>query len=256
MLAILTKYYGATNTRGARIVAVGPHTTHRASIPFPHEADGMEAHRMAAQALANKFGWTINPEGGGTRDGYAFLVSGHTPRKNPAAKRRATRIGRVSQATGKAPTKRLRARRAANRVPGTFPNPISGANEWREECNYISRVMDKGGRVKEMNNDPAVFRRYCEMQRNSAEKAGFHDAALYIQEIIDDLKPTKRNPAAKRTLVYTVQYEPPESREHGADSPLSYVGWKTVATFADKSKAFEYAKAFAKAHKLRARVIN
>lgn len=73
------------------------------------------------------------------------------------------------------------------------------ANWWREECNYISRVMDRGGRVKEMNSSPATFRRYCEMQRDAAERDGVFDAATYIQEVIDDLPaPRSENPLAKR----------------------------------------------------------
>lgn len=62
------------------------------------------------------------------------------------------------------------------------------ANEWREECNYISGVVtDKRGIVKECNYDRACFSRYCQMQRDSAEREGFYDAATYIQECMDDL---------------------------------------------------------------------
>ena len=74
------------------------------------------------------------------------------------------------------------------------------ANFWREECNYISKVTDKKGRVKEMNNSTGTFRRYCEMQRDQAEREGFYDAATYIQECLDDLpagNPTPRIPARK-----------------------------------------------------------
>lgn len=72
------------------------------------------------------------------------------------------------------------------------------ANWWREECSYISGVCDKKGRVKEMNNDPDVFRRYCEMQMKLAESDGFYDAATYIGECIDDLPTTrKKNPLTR-----------------------------------------------------------
>lgn len=53
-----------------------------------------------------------------------------------------------------------------------------------------------------MNFDTTTFLRYCKMQRDSAEKAGFHDSALYIQEIIDDVSAkiprlgVKRNPSS------------------------------------------------------------
>lgn len=78
-------------------------------------------------------------------------------------------------------------------------NPIKhDANFWREECNYIAAVTDKKGRVPAMNNSTATFRRYCEMQRNTAEREGFFDTATYIQECIDDLPATrKQNPLTR-----------------------------------------------------------
>lgn len=60
------------------------------------------------------------------------------------------------------------------------------ANEWREECNYIDTVSITR-KLGNFNNDIACFIRYCEMQRDTAEKQGFFDAALFIQECIDDL---------------------------------------------------------------------
>ena len=70
------------------------------------------------------------------------------------------------------------------------------ANDWREECNYIDATT-AGARhrlqrmrahaLRSFNGDRACFVRYCEMQRDDAERHGFHDAALYIQECIDDL---------------------------------------------------------------------
>jgi hypothetical protein len=70
------------------------------------------------------------------------------------------------------------------------------ANDWREECNYISDTATAARhRLQRMrwralhnfNNSRACFVRYCEMQRDDAERTGFYDAALYIQECIDDL---------------------------------------------------------------------
>ena len=58
---------------------------------------------------------------------------------------------------------------------------------WTGECRYISAVTDKKGNVREMNFDKATFVRYCEMQRDSAERNGFYDSATYIQHCIDDL---------------------------------------------------------------------
>ena len=65
------------------------------------------------------------------------------------------------------------------------------ANEWREECNFISDATDKArnGRVsRAFNFDPECFKRYCEMQRDSATREGFHDTAQYIQHCLDDLE--------------------------------------------------------------------
>ena len=60
-------------------------------------------------------------------------------------------------------------------------------SDWVDECRYIARVTDKQGSVREMNNDKATFIRYCEMMRDQAEREGFFDSALYIQECLDDL---------------------------------------------------------------------
>jgi hypothetical protein len=57
-MLVLTKYLGPTNTKGARIKA------HRVTdpkmfviIPYPYECgDSGERHKLAAQALARKFG--------------------------------------------------------------------------------------------------------------------------------------------------------------------------------------------------------
>ena len=60
MKAIRTRYHGATNTRGSRIIA-SDGDGNRASIPYPHELNSEEAHRKAALALCAKMGW--NPAG-------------------------------------------------------------------------------------------------------------------------------------------------------------------------------------------------
>jgi hypothetical protein len=64
------------------------------------------------------------------------------------------------------------------------------ANDWRQECNYISDAMDdmllRHRMPRGFNNDPACFMRYCIMQRDSATHEGFYDAAQYIQHCIDD----------------------------------------------------------------------
>jgi hypothetical protein len=55
MQAIITKYFGPTNSRGSRIkaqCAAGSIT-----IDYPHELSGMDCHAAAAKALVHKLGW-------------------------------------------------------------------------------------------------------------------------------------------------------------------------------------------------------
>lgn len=65
--------------------------------------------------------------------------------------------------------------------------PPRDANEWRQECIYISNLLTKRGKVPEMNYDLATVARYCSVQRDAAEREGFHDSAQYIQHCIDDI---------------------------------------------------------------------
>ncbi len=51
--AIVTKYHGATDTRGARVSATAERG--RISIPFPYECGITEAHECARAALVAKF---------------------------------------------------------------------------------------------------------------------------------------------------------------------------------------------------------
>jgi len=60
-------------------------------------------------------------------------------------------------------------------------------SDWVAECRFISDATDQGGRMPAFNDDPACFVRYCEMQRDCAAREGHDDAALYIQECIDDM---------------------------------------------------------------------
>lgn len=52
MQAILTRYLGPTNCRGARIKAEC--YSDSVTIPYPHELSGEEVHRAAALALIAK----------------------------------------------------------------------------------------------------------------------------------------------------------------------------------------------------------
>jgi hypothetical protein len=73
MIAIETKYYGATNTRGSKIIAS---TANGQRLSFPYDHEGNE-HERAADALARKMGWLDNGKfrlvGGGTKSGMAFV---------------------------------------------------------------------------------------------------------------------------------------------------------------------------------------
>lgn len=56
MKAIVTRYYGPTNTRGARIVA-SAHGVRSVSIGYPHELDSEDAHKLAAKTMCDKYAW-------------------------------------------------------------------------------------------------------------------------------------------------------------------------------------------------------
>ena len=71
--AIVTKYHGATDSRGSRVEANGGGL--RVSIPYPHELSGVTIHEAAALALMEKAGWTGKLIAGYMPDGgYVFIV--------------------------------------------------------------------------------------------------------------------------------------------------------------------------------------
>jgi hypothetical protein len=55
-LTLHTKYYGATNTRGARIQAT-PAFGKSVSIPYPYELSGQAVHDAAVRAWLDKYGY-------------------------------------------------------------------------------------------------------------------------------------------------------------------------------------------------------
>jgi len=68
---------------------------------------------------------------------------------------------------------------------------------WQKECAYISQVTDnvlrgsasdKRATLANFSGSTDTLIRYCEMQRDFAEKDGFFDSAQYIDHCIDDLK--------------------------------------------------------------------
>jgi hypothetical protein len=62
MQAIITKYIGPTNTKGARIKATA--SAGSVTIGYPHELERDERHALAAKKLCEKFGWEWNHVGG------------------------------------------------------------------------------------------------------------------------------------------------------------------------------------------------
>ena len=72
MKAIRTRYKGATNSSGARIIA-DDYETNRITISYPYELSGEDVFRKAAEALCDKLGWSKELLGGGTNDGYVFV---------------------------------------------------------------------------------------------------------------------------------------------------------------------------------------
>jgi hypothetical protein len=73
MVAILTKFLGATNFRPSRVLAVCGNGANRLAWSWDHALDVEQNHVRAAEALAVKLGWHGHWYGGGTRDGYAFV---------------------------------------------------------------------------------------------------------------------------------------------------------------------------------------
>ncbi len=72
MKAIQTRYFGATNTRGSRIKAWAEGVA-SVTIPYPHELSGEAVHRLAAETLCLRQGWSTTIVGGGLPNGdYAF----------------------------------------------------------------------------------------------------------------------------------------------------------------------------------------
>jgi hypothetical protein len=74
MKAISTRYLGPTNYRGARITAFDS-DRNRITVSYPHGLSGEAVHRVAAEALRDKMGWTGRLIGGATRDGYVFVFA-------------------------------------------------------------------------------------------------------------------------------------------------------------------------------------
>ena len=80
MQAIITKWIGPTNTKGARIKASA--SAGSVTIGFPHELGLYERHEKAARALLDKLGWDFELASGDLPDGSTVFVC--LPKKRSA----------------------------------------------------------------------------------------------------------------------------------------------------------------------------
>jgi hypothetical protein len=71
MQAIETRYLGATNYRGARVVVKAQ--AGRVVVSWDHALDVMENHRAAARAFATRYGWAGTWRGGASSDGRGYV---------------------------------------------------------------------------------------------------------------------------------------------------------------------------------------
>ena len=72
MQAIKTKYIPATETKGSRIKATA--ASKSLYLPYPHELSGQAVYRAAAEALAQKLGWSGELLGGTISTGETVFV--------------------------------------------------------------------------------------------------------------------------------------------------------------------------------------
>lgn len=77
--AIVTKYHGPTNHKGSRISARAE--AGRVVVSYDHALNISDNHKAAAQALVERFGWTVDkgypPLAGGAlpgNAGYCFVM--------------------------------------------------------------------------------------------------------------------------------------------------------------------------------------
>ena len=75
MEAIQTRYLSSTKTLGARIKAFSQ--ARSVTINYPYELYGQAAHRAAALALADKYGWEDQYLGGQLPNGDYVFVADH-----------------------------------------------------------------------------------------------------------------------------------------------------------------------------------
>lgn len=76
-IAIVTKYLGPTNTRGARIKAYMPDMPERSAVvvPYAHELDQFRAHERAATAFALRHDLKGDAVAASLERGYVFTFT-------------------------------------------------------------------------------------------------------------------------------------------------------------------------------------
>ena len=74
MQTIETRYLGATNYRGSRMVATASGAETRVTIPYDSGVDDADCHKQAALALCAKLNWEGKMIGGHGKDGMILGV--------------------------------------------------------------------------------------------------------------------------------------------------------------------------------------
>lgn len=81
MQAICTKFKGATDRTGSRIIATTGSGGDRISVPYDHALRSDDAHKKAAKALMKKMGWKGTLMCGSLQKGYCCVITGRGSRR-------------------------------------------------------------------------------------------------------------------------------------------------------------------------------
>jgi hypothetical protein len=74
MQTIITKYYGATNHKPARVAAWNSMKTEKVWLEFDYSLGDTDNHIKVARLLKYKIGWNGDWYGGRTNDGMVFVM--------------------------------------------------------------------------------------------------------------------------------------------------------------------------------------
>ena len=75
MQTIMTKYYGPTNYRSARVAAWNSSKTRKIWLDYDYSLEDDENHTKAARWLKERLGWRGIWVGGHTLDGMVFVCT-------------------------------------------------------------------------------------------------------------------------------------------------------------------------------------